>query len=233
MCFAGGGHHGEIPVDERGVATSGEVPPGSYDLWPVLPDRAVSRHQLVLPDEGLEEHARLLVSRGQTLRGVVATREGQPVAGATITCHGEEGPDVRHTLSAPLGDYELRGLNQSGAVIYEAAGMALQVHPLEHMQAGSDGAFLQDVVLDSGATYCGTVTGPGGEPLPHTEVRLIKSPEVELPFELPRTRTDAQGAFELCCCPWGPMMLKVRDQVHPVHAVGPERVAVNLRLRHV
>jgi hypothetical protein len=235
VCFAGGGLHGEVAVDDRGVATSGDLPPGGYDLWPVLPDRAVNHHQVVLPEEGFTQPERLLVSRGQTLRGVVANREGKPVAGATITCHGEAGPDVRRTLSAPLGDYELRGLSQAGAVIYEAAGMALQVHPLEHMHPGpgSDGALHQDVVLDAGVTYWGTVTGPAGDPLPHTEVRLIKAPDVELPFELPRTRTDGQGAFELRCCPLGPMMLQVQNQVHPVHAVRDERVAVNLRLGHV
>lgn len=233
VCFAGGGVHGEIAVDDRGVAASADLPAGSYDLWPVLPDRAVSQHQLVLPAEGLERPARLLVSRGQTLRGVLADRDGQPLAGATITCYGAAVPDLRRTISAPLGDYELRGLNTAGAVVYEALNMALQVHPLEHMASGADGTLVQDVVLTAGATYFGTVTGPDGAPLPDAEVKLTKAPDAELPFQLPQTRTDANGAFELCCCPAGPMMLLVRDQVHLVEAQEEERVAVNLRLSRV
>jgi len=243
VCFAGGGAHregahgegvhGEIPVDDRGVAASVELPAGSYDLWPVLPGRAVSQHQLVLPEAGLERPATLLVSQGQTLRGVVASRDGRPLPGATITCYGAAVPDLRRTTSAPLGDYELRGLNTAGAVVYEALGMALQVHPLEHMTPGSDGALLQDVVITAGATYHGTVSGPDGAPLPDTKVELIKAPGAELPFQLPQTRTDANGAFELSCCPLGPMMLLVRDQVHPVEAREDGRVAVNLRLSHV
>ncbi len=183
--------------------------------------------------EGLERPARLLVSRGQTLRGVLAHRDGQPLSGATITCYGAAVPDLRRTTSAPLGDYELRGLNTAGAVVYEALNMALQVHPLEHMAPGADGTLVQDVVLTAGATYYGTVTGPDGAPLPDTEVKLTKAPDAELPFQLPQTRTDANGAFELCCCPAGPMMLLVRDQVHPVEAQEEERVAVNLRLSRV
>ena len=143
---------------------------------------------------------------------------GGPLPGATITCYGLAVPDLRRTTSAPLGDYELRGLNATGAVVYEAAGMALQVHPLERMTPGADGALLQDVVLTAGAAYHGTVTGYDGAPLPDTEVKLIKAPDMELPFELPRTRTDANGVFELGCCPAGPMMLQVLEQVHPVAA---------------
>ena len=46
VCFAGGGVHGEILVDDRGVAQSEVLPAGTYDLWPVLPDRAVAEQQV-------------------------------------------------------------------------------------------------------------------------------------------------------------------------------------------
>ena len=232
VCFAGAGVHGEIFVDDRGVAESVDLPAATYDLWPVLPDRAVEEHQVVLPEEGLAAPARVLVSRGRALRGVVANRHARPLPVATITCYGLAVPDVHDTHTNPLGDYQLAGLGAAGAVVYEAPGMALQVWPLEHMAQGADGTLCQDVVLTEGATYYGTITGPDGRPLPDTEVELIKAPEAELPFQLPRATTDAQGTFQLSCCPVGPMTLRVQDQVHPVQAHDGERVAVNLQLSH-
>ena len=230
VCFAGPGLHGEIPVDDRGVGEGADLPAGSYQLWAVLPDRAVTEHQVQLPDQADPVSVVIAVPRGRTLRGVVADEAGSPLPDVSITCFGTTTLDVRRARSNALGDYELRGLNEQGAVVYEQDGRATQVHPLEWMGSNPEGVLAQDVVLTAGATYYGHALRADGSPAAGVTIQLIKSPEEELPFPLPNTETGEDGSFVLPCCPSGPMMLYLEGQLLRVEGGEGDRVQVNLQL---
>jgi hypothetical protein len=178
----------------------------------------LERLYFLAPADGeLEVRVTLVLDRpGHTLAGRVLDRDGNPLEGARVAIGARSSaisvrPDGREELwpRARLSWTDENGRFGAPWVELDAVHVLAPDHALARAEARAViGELL--VRLEGGATIEGTVRASDGRPVPAARVAVYRAGALGIaasPFELPSTRTGADGAYRLEHVPSGEVEL--------------------------
>ncbi len=153
------------------------------------------------PETTLEFHVR----PGIALSGRVVDPDGNPLAGAKVAAFGDMWQRISSALSNERGEYELKGLNPSGAMLTASAPGYVSSFKAPRRSGtgepiGSESSEY-DIVLVPSAVIQGRVVGPGGKPLGGVHVRMNLSFDMSIYVDVltggPSSITNSQGDYTI------------------------------------
>jgi protocatechuate 3,4-dioxygenase beta subunit len=206
----------ELDVGEDGMTSPVAVPPGKYALYVDLPGMAASRSEVTVTDKGPTDAVVVSVQRGAAMTGVARDADGNALAGVRVRAWGAGRHNKRETETNAEGRYRLEGLLGRSTVAFTLDGFAVYAVWAVDMADTRDGPVVLDAVMRSGATVRGVVRSHEGVPLEDVTVRVLDRQRNLIPYELPSTATDANGAYELCCVPEGVVIIAAGRHVAEV-----------------
>lgn len=186
------------------------------------------------------------------LRGVVRDPDGRPIAGALLTAgwnrargYSLHGEPMRQRFGMPVvrtdesGRFEVRGVEHTGMpVAVMAEGFPIQV---ASFPSWSGSVTYGEIVLEAPAAIEGVVRDPEGAPVGGAlvKVQAIRERQArDVPFPLPRTRSDELGRYRLELVAPGRVPVRVEPPAGSalghgfatVTAASGEKTSLDLRL---
>ena len=226
---------GLVPV-EGGRFEVRAVPATEPYTWTVYsPLYAGQRQELGSFEPGQEVALQAVLAAGASVRGVVVDGGGQPTPAAVVSgwlpgrAFGLDDERVRKVEADERGAYALTGLPAGRVKV--SADHPERLDSTKRSLTLQDGEELQgvDLVLEDGRTVGGRVTLEGGAPAAGVDVRAwfdfarVSGPEFfnSTRGARARTRTDAEGRFELRGLGAGPFVVEATDE-RPLPGGGEE-----------
>lgn len=193
-------------TDRSGVYTIARLADGPVDVLVTTRDRSLAGRASATVGAGRTTTVDLALAAPPRIAGRVVGVDGQPRAGVRIDARARDGRQRLRATSGADGSYALAGLAPGGWVltIPRRGAPAAARASVDVPEAG--GADVRcDLVVKDGAILRGSVVGPDGGPLAGALVVASVGGK-----ERSRTRSDAQGAFQLVGLQGGDVNLFVR-----------------------
>lgn len=197
-------------VDEEGQFTLEHLQVGTFQFEVQAAGAAIFNRVERIGPEGSSLSFEL--GGATALRGIVREHDGRTVADVVVEAligvtRGFLEPQHRTLLTDASGQFELGGVGDSEVQL--TAVRAHERSPRVTVPAGQRGPV--ELRLNLGGRISGTVRGSGGEPMPGAEISATQvRPSYSRLLPSARTRTNAEGAFELVGVAPGEWMLRAR-----------------------
>lgn len=198
-----------LRTDTEGRATAACVTPGRVDIV-VAAHRGAPAKRTIELAAGSRSTCRFELQQGVTVRGVARDVEGKTLAGITVRVRGFAAIDTRRTVPNTDGSFELRGIS---AGTFSIGAGSRSVGSTHADLSGADGDVITwNPVIDPGRVVTGRLIDERGEPLAGWKINARPDDEDSSTSFWGQTRTEADGAFRIVCCPAEALKLQCIDK---------------------